>query len=214
MNLKKLIIVGAGGAGLEALFVAERTGEWEVEGFADDAPHLAGMSVMGRPVLGSLEQVCHKYRDAGMYFHGALGRNSLRKSKVEMFERAGWLAATLIDASAVVAGSARVGEGSYIGPQAFVGPQAVVQRHVLVNVGASVGHHSVVQDFAQLCPGARVSGNVRLEEGVFIGSNGVVIPGVTVGAWSVVGASSLALKNLESNATVVGVPARMVAPGR
>jgi sugar O-acyltransferase (sialic acid O-acetyltransferase NeuD family) len=140
-----------------------------------------------------------------------VGRNSLRRTWAALFEERGFAPATLIDPTAVVAASAAVGAGSYLAPHAFVGPGARIGRHVLVNVGASIGHHSAVEDFAQVCPGGRVSGHARLGAGAFIGSNGVVAPGVQVGAWAVVGAASLAARDVPERFSAIGVPARMVA---
>lgn len=211
---RKLIIVGAGGAGLEALFVARRMKGWEILGFADDAPALAGKAVGGAPVLGTLAGVASDYAEKEMHVHFALGKNALRMRAVALFEGYRFRPATLIDPSAVVADSSIVGEGDYVAPNVFVGPQARLGRHVLVNVGASIGHHSHLDEFVQICPGACVSGNARLGAGAFIGSNAVVAPGVRVGAWALVGAASLAARDVPDHFSAIGVPARALAvPG-
>jgi len=210
--MKNLIIIGAGGAGLEALLVARRMGGWKIEGFADDALSLTGTSVEGVPVLGTLEDVVSNNGGAGVHFYCSLGNNRTRKAKAELFESRGFLPATLIDPSAVVAESAGIGEGAYIGAQVFVGPQAVVKRYVIVNVSASVGHHSVTEDYAQICPGARISGYVKLGEGALVGSNAVVVPGVAIGDWSVLGAASFASRDIAARLSAIGVPARVIAP--
>jgi sugar O-acyltransferase (sialic acid O-acetyltransferase NeuD family) len=207
---RKLVIVGAGGAGLEALLVARRMGTWAAHGFADDAPELAGRDIDGVAVLGAVDRVASELSHQGFYAHLAVGRNTVRRKWAALFESRGFLPATLIDPSAVLAASASIGEGSYLAPHVFVGPEAKVGRHVLVNVGASIGHHSVVEDFGQVCPGGCVSGNARLEKGAFIGSNGVVAPGVRIGAWAAVGAASLAARDVPDHFSAVGVPARLL----
>jgi sugar O-acyltransferase (sialic acid O-acetyltransferase NeuD family) len=208
---RELVILGAGGAGLEALMVARRAhASWRVRGFADDSV-APGTVLDGLPVLGSIADVLAGGAAGGLHFHCAIGRNTTRQKLALLFEKAGWTPATLLDPSAVIADSARVGEGSYVGPQAFVGPQAQVGRHVLINVGASVGHHVIVGDFAQICPGARLSGTVTFGPLCFIGSNGVVAPGVRVGEAATIGASSFAAREVPAGATAVGVPAKVLA---
>lgn len=213
LHMKSLIILGAGGAGLEALLVARRMGttEFQVMGFADDNPALSGQTIEGVPVIGGVDAVLAEWAGKGIHFHCGIGRNVVRKKLTTDFVARGFLAATLIDPSAVIAGSAHIGDGTYIGAHVFVGPQARVGRGALINAGASIGHHCVLSDFSQVCPGGRLSGHSSLDEGAFVGSNGVTVSGITLGKWTILGANSLALKSVPSGSTAVGVPARVIA---
>lgn len=214
---KKLIIVGAGGAGVEALWVARRMNlaagspVWEMTGIADDNPARAGAVLDGVPVVGTAVHTMAKWRGSEVYFLCAIGNNRQRQRLAEAWEAAGFLAATLIDPSVIMADTAVVGPGSYVGPTAIIAPHAVIGRHVLINVGASVGHHGQCANYSQVCPGARISGNASLAEGAFIGSNGVLAPGINMGEWASVGASSLAVRDVPRFSTSVGVPAKILA---
>jgi acetyltransferase EpsM len=211
--VKKLIIIGAGGAGIESLFVARRMGGiWDFIGFGDDSQALEGCLVEGLPVVGSVSGVLSRFGGQDMSFHCAVGSNQARKRIAEAFEAEGFSPATLVDPTAVIGGSAAVGAGCYVGPQSYVGPQAVVGRHVIVNVGASVGHNNVIGDFSQVCPGARLTGGTVLGEGVFVGSNAVTVPGSKIGAWSTLGAASLLVRDLPERVMAIGVPAQVRAP--
>jgi acetyltransferase EpsM len=117
---------------------------------------------------------------------------------------------SLIDPSAIVAPSATVGPGTYIGPLTIVAPHAQVGRHVLINTQVSIGHHAVIADFAQLCPGSRPSGLCQIGEGAFMGSNAAAAPKVRIGAWATLGAASFALKDVPDATTAIGNPARVV----
>jgi sugar O-acyltransferase (sialic acid O-acetyltransferase NeuD family) len=212
----RLIIIGAGGAGLEALFVALRMNsapevQWVFLGWADDARELRGTTVGGFPVLGTPAEIAKSGVHFDTAFFCAIGCNRTRQRIAELFASNGYLPATLIDPTAIIAHSAKIGGGCYIGPQAFVGPGAVLGRHVLVNVGASLGHHCIAGDFVQVCPGGRISGCARLADGAFVGSNGVVAPGVSIAEWATVGAGSLAARDVPAHATALGVPAKILA---
>lgn len=51
---------------------------------------------------------------------------------------------------------------------------------------------------------------VRIEDGVFLGTGATVLPGVTVGANSLVGAGAVVTQDVPPNASVAGNPARII----
>jgi acetyltransferase-like isoleucine patch superfamily enzyme len=80
-------------------------------------------------------------------------------------------------------------------------------------------HGVVIQDFVQIgshCSIYSIStidnkeGRVTLKKNCKIGSHSVVMPGVTIGVNSVIGAFSLVNQDIPSNVVAVGVPARII----
>ncbi|MCH6554045.1 MAG: polysaccharide biosynthesis protein, partial [Acidobacteria bacterium] len=62
---KRLLLVGAGQAGLTVLHDLRKRTDFEIVGFLDDKPHLQGRVIDGCPVLGSTEgvkSIVEKYR--------------------------------------------------------------------------------------------------------------------------------------------------------
>lgn len=51
---------------------------------------------------------------------------------------------------------------------------------------------------------------VKISKGAYIGTGAIVLPGVTVGRKSVVGAGSVVTKNVPANTVVGGVPAKVI----
>lgn len=51
---------------------------------------------------------------------------------------------------------------------------------------------------------------VLIKQGAYIGSNAVILPGVTIGKESVVGAGAVVTKNVDAHTVVAGVPARVI----
>lgn len=51
---------------------------------------------------------------------------------------------------------------------------------------------------------------VRIGDGVFIGTGALIMPGITIGDGSVIGAMSLVLKDVEKGVVVAGVPAKII----
>lgn len=86
----------------------------------------------------------------------------------------------------------------------------VLARHVLVNAGATIGHGTVVDEFATLSPGVRVGGDCRIGRGSFLGIGAVVSNGVNIGEGARVGAGAVVLHDLAPGGVYVGVPVRLV----
>lgn len=213
----ELIIIGAGGAGAEAVWVARDMiasglGSFGIAGFVDDSV-APGTSVEGFPVLGATAGVLAGRSSGNTVLHCAIGNNAVRARVTSAFEAAGFRFLTLVHPSVVIAPSATVGSGCYIAPLVMVGPSARIGNHVLINAHVSVGHHSVIEDCAQLSPGCRVNGHVRIGSRALVAANASIIPGITVEADAIVGANSAVIRTVRSGDTVIGVPAKVVFAG-
>jgi len=60
--------------------------------------------------------------------------------------------------------------------------------------------------------GLDVLGRVTVGEGTFVGAGATILTDVKVGAWVMVGAGAVVTRDVPDGVTVVGVPARIVAP--
>lgn len=102
-------------------------------------------------------------------------------------------------------------QGTVVFPGAKVASDAVIGGHVHVQFNAVVSHGCTVGDFVTICPGAVLSGEVTVEDDVFIGANATVIHGgITVGRGAIVGAGAVVINNVPPGWTVAGVPARRI----
>ena len=52
--------------------------------------------------------------------------------------------------------------------------------------------------------------DVKIRDNVWIGSNAVILPGVTIGENTVIGAGAVVTKDIPSGSVAVGVPARVI----
>ena len=55
-----------------------------------------------------------------------------------------------------------------------------------------------------------INRSIRIGKGCWIGLNAIILPGVSIGDGAVIGAGAVVTKDVESNAIVVGVPARLL----
>ena len=77
-----------------------------------------------------------------------------------------------------------------------------------VDQNATVGHDSVIADFARLNPQSCISGNVTVGEAVVVGANATILQGLSVGARALVGAGAVVTRSVPADSVVKGVPAR------
>lgn len=207
-----LVIFGAGGHAREMRQLVDDINHvkpsWNLLGFLDDNCDLHATPVKGLPVLGDLEWLRRYPRT---FLVVAVGNPSVRRRIVKQVSAVGHSRfATLIHPSASVGKRVSIGEGTMICAGAVVTTDVRIGRHVILNVSCSVSHDSILEDYTTLAPGARVPGNVYVGEGADLGVNASTLPGTTIGAWSVLGAGALAVRDVPPNVIMVGVPARVI----
>jgi len=219
MEKIRLVITGCGGLGKEILWAANRSiqqglaSNLDILGFCSPVPEADRDTIYGLPFFGVPEgDWLDRLAIRPTHFICAIGDNKERKALAEQLEASGLKACSIIDPTALVAPDVTIQGGTYIAAYAAISVAAALGRHVIVNFHTSVGHDVVLADYAHLCPGARISGRVRVGEGAFIGSNGVVNPRTVIGPWATLGSASMTNREIPANATAVGVPARVIWP--
>jgi sugar O-acyltransferase (sialic acid O-acetyltransferase NeuD family) len=207
----RVIIVGAGGHGQVVADILRRMQERDARvqplGFVDDDASLAGRVIAGLPVLGICDDLCRLGHD---YVTVAIGDNAIRMQVCMRLTDRGEHFACARHPSAVVAPDVQVGIGTVICAGAVVGTQAVIGAHVILNTGSTVDHHNRISDYAHIAPGAHLGGTVSIANGAFIGIGANVMPGCSVGAWSIAGAGAAVIADIPACAVAVGVPARVI----
>lgn len=53
-------------------------------------------------------------------------------------------------------------------------------------------------------------GRIRIEDNCYIGTKTIIMPGVTIGTGSIIGAGSVVTKNIPAGVVAAGVPARVI----
>jgi sugar O-acyltransferase (sialic acid O-acetyltransferase NeuD family) len=214
---KNLIIAGCGGFGAEAIWVAEDMNEqlsddekWHIIGYVDDDPRKALQERYGYRVSGAPEEVAAGFKGVETWYFCAIGDNAIRRQMSKRLDGLGWHAATLIHPTAVRAGNVRVGDGTYVGALCILSPNSSLGKHVIVNQHSAIGHDSLIGDYANICPGAKVNGYCRVGEGALVGSNASLMQSCVLGEKAVVGANSFVVHNIPDGVTVMGVPARRI----
>ncbi|MEG7379283.1 acetyltransferase [Bacillus subtilis] len=142
----------------------------------------------------------------------AIGNNSVRKHLAERLGLKKEDFITLIHPSAIVSKSAVIGEGTVIMAGAIIQADARIGAHCIINTGAVAEHDNQLSDYVHLSPRVTLSGAVAVQEGAHIGTGANVIPQLTIGSWSIVGAGSAVIRSVPDRVTAAGAPARVISP--
>lgn len=201
--MKQVLLVGAF---LEMIELCEESG-FEIVGLVDN--NIKNPEYYGYPVLGTDEDAKALHEEYPMCSvvitpDAPAVRNRLAKQ----YASVGFDFATVIHPSAIVSKTARVGQGSVIQRGVHVSSNSRIGQFCKLNVNANIMHDNEVGDYATIAPNAVLLGYVKLEESVYIGANSTILPNVTIGNNSIVGAGAVVVKNVQSDCTVVGVPAK------
>jgi sugar O-acyltransferase (sialic acid O-acetyltransferase NeuD family) len=205
-----VIVIGAGGHACVLLSILKSL-QCEIIGILslDDAK--AGQSIAGIPILGNDDKIFEYSPDSVGLVNGIGSVSSMENRKViyEKFKEWGYLFATVIHPSAVVADDLHIGEGAQIMAGAIVQTGCAIGYNSIINSGAIVDHHCKIGNHTHISPGAVLSGGVQVDDMVHIGTAATIIQGITIGEHTLVGAGSVVINNMPAGVRAFGVPAKV-----
>ena len=127
---------------------------------------------------------------------------------------------------AVIGSNCVIGRGAYVDHGVAVGANSKIQNYALVYAPATLGRGVFIGPAAVLTndmfpravtPELELKSaddwepqGITIGDGASIGARAVIIPGLSIGAWSTVAAGAVVTKDVSAHALMVGVPARRV----
>ena len=102
-----------------------------------------------------------------------------------------------------------IGNNFYYGKQCFFDDSHTFLISIGNNVALSTRVHILAHDAStKKVNGYTKIGLVKIEDNVFIGANTTILPGVTIGKNSIIGAGSVVTKNIPIDCVAAGNPCR------
>ncbi|MDB4886094.1 MAG: acetyltransferase [Gemmatimonadetes bacterium] len=208
---RKLVLLGGGDFAKELEWIAslipDDSRDWELGGYLDDDEATARRPGLGLPYLGPIRG--HR-PEPGLVYCPAIGSPRTKLTVCEAVRALGGEFVNILHPSAVVGPRSRVGSGVVMAQYVTVSVDVTIGDFVAMNFNCTTGHDAVVEDGCTISSYCDVTGHVHLERGVFLGSHASVLPGKRVGAFATVGAGSAVMRNVATERTVVGVPAKVM----
>ena len=142
-----------------------------------------------------------------------------------------------VDTGAQIGSRSRIWQFCVVLPGAVIGEDCNICAHCLIEGGVTVGSRVTVKSGVQLWDGVTLENDVFVgpnvtftndhfprsrqrpekfartivRSGASIGANATILPGITIGYWTMIGAGSVVTRDIPDYALVVGSPAQFRA---
>lgn len=142
----------------------------------------------------------------------AIGDNATREFLVKFVlnKKPNFKFINAIHPSAQIANDSVMGNGIVAMACSVINSGATIGDHVIVNTKASVDHDCKLEAYVSLAPGVTLGGHVDIKKMSAIGLGANVIHNIKIGEEAVVGAGSLVLKDVEASCVVYGNPSKFI----
>lgn len=199
----KILIIGSGGhAKVVADILLAMEGVQPV-GYASRDAVVGSTGPLGLPVLGVDTETAAIEHDSVVV---AIGDNRVRKQVFDRMTAAGETFSA-VHPSAIIAPGVTVGAGCMICAGVIINPGSCIGENGILNTGCTVDHDCDIAPHVHIAPGVNLAGTIQVGEGAFLGIGSSVVPGVSIGQWTTIGAGAAVIGNIKSNTVAVGVPA-------
>jgi len=200
---KKIVIIGYSGHSYGCIEVAIKQG-FSIVGYHDILENIS--NPYNLKYLGHEDTI-----ELNNKAFITLGDNILRRKIYEKLRSNNiFLNTILIHSNTTISKSSLIEEQTFISAGVIINPQVKIGVGCIVNTGAIIEHDCSIGKFNHIAPGAVLAGNVSIGSGCMIGANAVIKQGVKIGDNVIVGAGAVVLKDINSNNTFVGNPAKQI----
>jgi sugar O-acyltransferase (sialic acid O-acetyltransferase NeuD family) len=210
--MKRLLLIGAGSGSREVLLLVDRINrvkpEWEVIGFVDENPAMAGGKVDGLPVYGPDHELSGEIYVAS----GVMDPKARERLLLSHGEQRGFQLATLIAPDVILPRDFVTGPGTVIFAGVVVSFDVQLGKGALVNWGVALGHHLRAGDFVTILTYALITGGCRIGSHTVIGARATLNIKVSVGSNALIGVGTTVIQNVPDNKRILALP-RIIETG-
>lgn len=210
--MERIAIVGAGGFGREVKMLIDQINsegnKYEFIGYYDDG-FAEGTNVNFSKVLGSISDLVLVKEKLNVVV--AIGAPEIKKKIIDRLSNSNLVFPTLIHPSVCVTNEfVSIGKGCIICAGAIITCNIEIKDFVILNLMCTVGHDTTIRSYSSFMPSVNISGEVIINEGVYVGTGAKIINQLEIGKNTIIGAGAVVSKTLPENCTAVGIPAKPI----
>jgi sugar O-acyltransferase (sialic acid O-acetyltransferase NeuD family) len=210
-NVKKnLYILGAGGFAKEVYFLAKEIGHFEMAAFVDLQIGESIVFTEGSiPVIADSD--LDKIKDPNMCLAIGIGDpkiiERLRHEYLGRYDFPNLIHLSVIGDFPNI----EMGQGNIITANVVFTTHITIGDMNIFNLNATIGHDAQIGSGNVVNPSVNISGGVSIGDFNMLGVSSVILQYKKIADYAVIGACALVNKDVESHATVVGIPAKKIS---
>ena len=205
MNMRKVIILGAGGAGSELTFYIEdhnsKVGpddKIKIVGYIDDSKENWKKYKYNAPLLCNIDSYTPSKDEEVLI---AVMEINIRKKLIETMLRKNAKIGSFIHHSVIKPENMEIGVGNIVFPFSILEKNAIVGNYNLLTTSSFISHDCIIGD-NNFFSTAGIAGDVKIGNNNYFGIRSTVIPGVIVGNNNIIQAGMVLNKNVKDDTTV------------
>lgn len=210
--MKKIAILGAGGFGREVKTIIDAINKinptYDFIGFFDDGIE-KGLLVNNYDVLGGINDI-NKY-DEDLSIVVCIADPKIKKKVISKINNSHIDFPSIIHPKASITDEfVTIGKGCIICEGTIITCNIEIKDFIILNLMCTVGHDTIIENYCSFMPSVNISGEVKIEQGVYVGTGAKIINLLDIGENTIVGAGAVVSKSLPANCTAVGIPAKPI----
>jgi len=211
--MRNIVIFGAGGFGREVKTIIDsinliNPNTYNFLGFYDDGIE-KGQIVNGFPVLGGINELNLLNEDVSLVI--SIGDPKIKKKILQKITKLNIDYPSIIHPkSSISKDEVSIGRGCIICEGTIITCNIEIGNYVILNLGCTVGHDTKIRDYCAFMPSVNISGEVVINESVYVGTGAKIINLLEIGENTIIGAGAVVSKSLPENCTAVGIPAKPI----
>lgn len=205
-----LAIFGASGQGKEVREIADYQNaiekRWSDIVFVDD--NKSEGSFMGLELM-QLNTAIERYQE--IEFVIAVGEPKTKKKIYERLLSLNCELGSVISPDSQVSPYCKLGKGLVIKRGAIISADARIGDDTTIQSYACIGHDAIIGNHCQISTHVDIGGQTVVGDCVFVGLNAPVRELLKIGDNAIIAAGAVVLKDVDSDVTVMGNPARVIS---
>jgi len=198
---KRVIILGAGMAAMQALDIISRLTHIKPVGILDDDLKKKGKFVMGVPILNKIDSASNLWKNN--FFDSALCLlTNSKQYRIDVFKKLKQIGVpfeNIIDPSVNIHSNVSLGEGNLILADCRFGTFSTVGDNNFFSSLVNIAHHNKIGDHCNFGPGVVTSGIVTIGNNVRFATGIFVEPNIKIGDNCIIASGAILINSVPSN---------------
>lgn len=209
-QIKPIAIIGAGGFGRETLCCFMDMHGISAADISNHAVFLESDSIYKSREINGVKALPLSELDVAVYeVVVAVGDPEVRKTIVQQLP-SNCTFANIVHPSVVISEWVSLGKGCIITAGTILTCNITIGDHAHLNLHTTIGHDCVIGKYFTTAPGANISGNCKIADEVYIGTNASLKQGVEVCEKVTIGMGAVVVKSITQSGVYVGAPAKPI----